>query len=449
MWANGGSPDNPMGFPGYGNLYYGNDITYRWMLQHPVLRLVRAIDLAVIIASNWLYTPADSQVPDEWVEGTRQTMDRLRLRLMLDFFARGRDHGWAGGEIRWTAKKGFYDIECIKPLIPDITQILKDPETGDFDGLRNHIRSGDEPQVDIPAPYKAFLYTYDSDCGYLYGRSWLENLRATAWKDWLDCAQQLQKLGAKITAIMCVITSPAGTFPGPGGKPIRFQEAAEKIIKAFANGSAGAWIPSLGISPDSKGSLDALKIMKELLGKSLTNFELLDFGSTTPAIMGLLERMRHAEENMFAGGCRSSRTGMEAHKGGAKSDAEVHTDSGTMVAEMDDQDFAQKCQCLVDARNVINYGERARGRVILSAAPLVDRLTPIIRAFLLACMNDPAFVEQFAKAGDVDQAMKLIRFPTREKFDAAGMTKRIESNNTPLAKPKTPEPSGGRPPNDD
>lgn len=448
LWANGGTSINPMGFVGYENPYLGTDRVYRFMLKHPVLRLVRAIDIAALAASEWEYG-ACGGATDEDVAMVEEDLNRIRIRLLCDFQARGRDHGWAGGEPRWKSAGGRFKLDSVYPLLPEITTILK-TEFGEFAGLRNHMRVGEKWSVDLPAPYKAWKYTFDSDCGYVYGRSWLENVRETAWKDWLDCAQQLQKLGAKIAGMVCLIISPGGTFPGPPGKDgkpteVLYSKAAEDTIKGLANGAAGAWFPSLGLSPDSRGSLDALKVMKELLGKSLTTMEIQDFGSTTPAIVGLLERMRHDEELMFAGGLRSARTGLEG-KHGTKAEAGVHTDTGTTVAEIDNIDFAQQCQPLADAIITLNRGESYQGRVEIRADSLIDRIAPILKAFMLAALNDPTFVEEFSNSVDITDALKKLGMTTLKDFDPKAMKARIDKNSQPQEnKSKNPEPQGGRP----
>jgi hypothetical protein len=317
--ANGGTYANPMGFPGYDSLYSGSYQTYRWVMQHPIVQLVDAIAVGPILTSEWEYEKSDKRVPDSDVELVRSNLDPIRTQLLQDFFRVGRRYGWAGGEPRWEISQRGSEtrLVAVKPLLHDITEILKD-RYGNPTGLVNYRvpEDSDKTEVRLPFPYKGFLYTYDSYAGDPYGRSWLENIRATAWKDWLDAAQQLQLLGAKIAGITSVVISPPGEFLDEQGNRVSYRKNAEIAIGAIADGAAGVWFPSIALAIDEKGNIDAIKLMAELAGKSLTSIETLDFGNNAPAIKGQLERMIHAEELIFAGGLRPSRSGLQGSSGG-------------------------------------------------------------------------------------------------------------------------------------
>lgn len=465
LWGNGGSIENPMGFPGYNALYCGTYPVYRWMLQHPVLRLVRSIGTADIECSKWEY---EGERPED-VALVAANMDVLRPSLMSDFFTRGRDFGWQGGEVIWEVRGDTTWLSRVKPLLVDCTDILRD-EHGNATGLINYrpvgisenfglmLNPNDIPEnrdpmheVRLACPFKAFRYVHDSEAGYLYGRSWLENVRMTAWRDWLDCAQQLQKLGAKITGIQLILTSPAGTFPGPigaDGKPtaISYRDTCKNIITELANGAPGAWMPSINLGLDAKGNVNLMKVMVELINKSMIGHELLDHGSTTPAIVGILERMKHDEELMFMGGGVPSRVGMEA-KHGAKADAQEHTDTATKISEMNDLDFARQCQPLVDAILILNRGKARAGTVRIKPPSLVDKKTGYARAFMLAALNDPDIATEMMRTIDVDHELDFIGFQrTDHEFDADTVAKAKKDQAASRNTNKQPEPQGGRPP---
>lgn len=465
VWPNTNTPDvtlNPMGFPGYGTMYTGTYETYSWMLQHPIHRLVRAICVAIIAANTWEYEKVGKNSSQEAVDFTKETFDRLRYDLIWDFYVRGRDYGWAGGEPVWIAEDGGLKLERVKPLAQRASEILEDNH-GNFVGIRNHVSVDDRSQtkpVEIAAPYKAWKYTYDSETGYGYGRSWLENSRATAWKMWLDCAQQLQMLGSKISGTIGIIFSPAGTFPGPidpaTGKPtmVSYEQNAKKVIEAFKNGSAGAWFPSLSLMPDAKGNIDAMKVLVELAGKSLTHFEKFDFTGQTAAIKPILERMIHAEELMFAAGMLSARVGMEG-KHGTKAEAGEHTDTATINAEAEDEGFAKACQPLVDANLVLNMSPKLAGKVRIKPPSLVDRKTSIYKATLLAMLNDTTISKQLALTpGLMTSLLRVLDITSDVPFDDKALAKSVEEDRKakePKPGPaatgnKQPEPQGGRPP---
>jgi hypothetical protein len=451
--------DNPMMFPGYDRLYTGSYETYRWMLQHPIIRLVRSIRIGIIAANTWEYEAAEKDVNPEWVEYTKTTFDRLRPDLIWDYMARGHDYGWQGGEPIWEPGDAELRLERVKPLLVDVTEVLRDKH-GTFTGLRNNIViEGQTTPPELGAPYKAWKFTYDGEADYPYGRSWLENLRATAWRMWLDCAQDLHKIGNKISGTIGIIFSPAGTFPGPideaTGKPkaISYKENAETVFKALGMGAIGAWFPSLSLSPDTKGNLDAMKVLVELAGKSLTHFEKFDFTAQATAIKSILERMIHAEQLMFAGGLRSARVGMEGQHG-TKAEAGEHTDTGTINAEADEESFARQVQPLVDCNLILNRSAKARGKVRIKPTSLVDRKTAIYKAVLLSLAQDKIIAQELAATpGVVKSLMRVLDITGETDFSVENLQKRIGEELKARQKPgpegddkKTPEPEGGRTP---
>ena len=458
---------NVLGYPGFGRLYTGTYVVYRWMLQHPTVRLVRSICCGIILASNWEYEKVDKDddsIKDEWLKAVKKTFNRLRMALLSDFYVRGKDMGWAGGEIIWAWNdENILDITRVKPLAQEYTEVMID-ENGNFTGFKNHaptlLKTTNVP-VEIDYPYKAFKYTYDMEHGYHFGRSWLENFRATAWRDWLEASQQIHRIGNKISGTVTIVTSPAGTFPGPPdaqGNPtsISYKKNAETVINALANGSAGAWFPSLGLLPDSKGNLDAMKVLVELAGKSLTNINVVDHSGNSHAIMPILERMKHNEELIFQGGLRSSRTGLEG-KHGTKEEAGRHTDTGTYNAAFEDREFAENVQALIDVFLEVNFTPKARGKIRVKCPSLIDTKTDLYRAVLLALMNQPSFAAAFTSSVDVEAMVTTLDMTVKDNEMAAKMMKILEQQlgsgetNTDSKKAAVapgkdnPEPQGGKP----
>jgi hypothetical protein len=457
LWGNGGTYQNPMAFPGYGSFYMGSYSNYRLMLQHPILRLVRSVATADILCNKWEYITVNGGDKGD-ASMVQDMLDPIRSDLMNDFYMRGRDYGWQGGELIWELRNSRTWLQRVKPLLVDYTECLRD-ESGDFSGLVNrvpeYITSPGDYEVRVAAPYKAWKYTYDSEAGYLYGRSWLENVRLTAWRDWLDCAQQLQKLGAKITGIQLILTHPAGTFPGPvdpaTGKPtqISYAKTCQEIIKALANGAPGACLPSLNLPIDVKGRLDTAKVIAELAQKSLIKADLLNHGTNTPAIVGLLERMRHDEELMFAGGMRPASVGMKNEDG--KANTGEHKDTSSKVSQLEDQDFARQLQSLVNAILVINRGPLKRNTVMIAPPSIVDNKRAYVKAILLAAMNDPTIAREMLRVIDVNQELANIDIRTVDQYSADRIEKAdkaaadMKAKQTQTNTNKQPKSQGGRP----
>lgn len=460
-FGNGGMPDNPMAYPGWWGLYTGTYITYRWMLQHPIVRFVRSICVGIIGASTWEFENR-SGAPEDLVKLVSDNMNDMRSRLINDFFLRGRDYGWTCGEPLWIHKDGKLIYKDIKPLLNDISELLQLQDTGETVGIRNSAprTPGSSLNTDLAGPYKAFWYTYDGEAGNPYGRSWLENMRATAWREWLACSQQLQALGVWVTGTRTIVKSPSGTFPGPPdpvtGKATRisYRENAMKVIKDLSNGAAGVWLPSLGIEPGNDGKIDAMKVIAQLAKESLTNIEILKAGDQAQSIKGILDRMRHAEENMFAAGLRSARTGLEGEHG-TKEEAGVHTDTGTLNAETEQREFCRQCQPLANNLIMLNAGPKHVNGILLKPSSLVDRHTQVLRAVLLAVLNDRNVAVEAVNTMDIDWTLKQLGIRTKKPFDPDAVAKALaaeaasrQSGQQQQGKIKQPEPEGGRPKED-
>lgn len=441
-YSNGGDCGNPCAFPMYGDVYGRSYWTYRWILRHPVVRLVRAQVNAPVESSTVDFAKQDDSVPDERVNLVRDNFEPLWPKLVSDSL-RGRDYGRASFEPIWDTDGGEWRLCEMKPLLPDFTTIVTDIN-GRFLGLSQGgligapaFLNGIGQLPGLLAPYKAWNYVYDGECGNLYGRSWLENIRETAWKDWLDTAQQLQRLGGKIAGTQAIIKSPP-----------ELQADSIALIKSLANGAAGGWLPSLGFAVDPDGNMDLWKLVTELSKTSMIDIDVLDFGSTSQAIAGLIERLKHDESLMFNGGLLSSRVGLEGEHG-TKAEAQTHTDTGVIGSQLILNDIANQLQPLVDALLVLNFGPKAAGSVKIAPAPLIDvkadRAMKIIAALAVqsdatTAMSEVVDVVQLFKDADAPIVEGAVWKPPARKTPPVP----LDANGQPVTQPngKQPPPNG-------
>lgn len=388
--ANGSTVANPCGFPGYGRLYTGTPATYRFMRRHPRIAHARAQVTNAIAANTWSWEAREG-TPDAWVKLVRDMFDCQRLDIVENALY-ALDYGWAPGEPVWTPKEGRWWVEEIKPLSVDSTGIMVDKATGRFAGLR--YAAGDDGWLRV-ADRKCFLFTYQGESGDLYGVSRLENLRETAWRDWLDAATQLYRLTEKASGIIPVVKTPAGTFKDSAGNTKSWKDNATAAVQALRNGQ-GIWFPTLAV-PENR-TPDNIALAKI----SLISIDVLDLGDQGPAIMATLERMRYDEDQMFAGYLRSPRTGM-ATEGGTKADSVTHTDTDTTDLELIDAKIARAFnRQIVDEVLAVNFGEAARGAVWAEPAKLRDEHRETDYKVLDAILLDPEFRAQYLRDIDAD-----------------------------------------------
>jgi hypothetical protein len=237
----------------------------------------------------------------------------------------------------------------------------------------------------------------------------LENIRQHAWRDWLDCATQIQWLAYKICGKLAVIMTPPGTFTDQAtGATVNWEENAAAAGEVLASPASNGviWFPTLML-PDvrTKENADFAKI-------SPVSIDVKDFGNHSPAIAGLLERMRANEELMFAGYLRSPRTGMETRRGNSQADAEVHTSTAEIVSELIELWFwdAFRTQ-VVDDLLVVNFGEAARGAVWPKPAKLRDESQAIDNKLLDGLAQTPEMLGQFQERVDWSALAKRRGIP--------------------------------------
>ncbi len=453
----GGTADNPCGFPGYGSLYHGTYSTYRWMLKHPTIRLARAIATAPILASKWVYErgttdelndesddadePGESKdKPDDIdraLADVKHNFDRLRHRT-VEACLRGPDFGWAGFEVVWKKNKasGRWTIDRLKPLLQDYCTLLVD-KYGNLSGINTAIAVGGDGQPLRVADRKAWIYTHDGgDIGGIYGRSRLENIRETVWKDWLDCAQQIQALGGKISGIQGYGIAPAGGYNTVVNGTTVFREFRQDMADALTALAQGKQ-PVL-TSPALQSSDP--QIMAKLAGTSLIQFEVIDFGNNGPQIESLLNRMRHDEELMFQGYLVPSRVGQEGEHG-TNAESETMTDTAMTGTQLLGDDIADQIQTLVDSLVYVNFGLPA-GSVRIKQAPLVDHRKEALKQVITTLLGDPGFKKGFTKSVDIDKLLESQEYPLRAPFD----TEDMEKPEPPPVAPSTPVPAGKKPP---
>lgn len=505
----GGNPANPCGFPGWGDAYAGTYATYRWMLQHPTIRLAREIVTAPLKASTWTYelakgdpaldeqpaglaplptasatgdgvnpgevdpatgAPLDPPTPEaiagllppeaggdpaapvlraveeEAKELVERVLDRLRPAFILDV-VRGLDYGWAPFEPIWKLNNGYYEIDRLKPLLVDHTWAVTDGH-GNVTALRCGRTfaeaSTDKGEKDLPVRrHKAFWWTYDGEAGNPYGRSRLENIRETAWKEWLNCGQQSQALGNKLAGRQAYAMAPAGGYDvvvnGTATRRTHAQDAADALT-AFAQGKSPV-LTNIALNADDP------EVQAKLAGVALVQFQTIDFGSEAPAIDGLLARQRHAEELMFQGFLRPSRVGLEGQHGN-NAETLTLTDTGTMESQGLGDDIAGAVQRLADALCFVNFG-LPPGTVLVKQSPLVDHKRNTAKQVLMSLLFNPQGQAEAFHTLDMDGLIDTLGLPRRANFNeamfAADQQRKQAAAQFAAQQPPPPAPPGQPP----
>lgn len=431
----GGTLSNPCGYPNYlsgpAGGYYGTYGTYRFMLEHPTIRMARQVVCGPLISSSWHFEHP-KELDEDIAKKVQDAFERLR-HYMPDML-RALDYGWAPFEVVWEQDSDNESIPTkLKPLLPDSTGVLTD-RRGNFVGLRPSFYSavsiaplagivGSTPPGEKLRPGdltvkggKAWVYTHDGEAGNIHGRARLENMRRTAWRDWIDCSQQIQALSGKLSGRQAYAIVPSGGYyiPGPGGVEIfrEYRQDALDALTAFVQNKN----PVL-TSPSLKTAMDGgnIELAARLAAVSPVTFEVVDFGTESPAVAALIERQRHNEELIFNGYLRSARTGLESDHG-SRADAEAHTSTGITDSQLLGDDIAFALQPLVDRMCMVNWG-LPPGTIKIQQSPIVSSQRETLSQLLPTLLSDPATLQTFIRITNMDQVADALDIPRDGSFE--------------------------------
>ena len=376
---------------------------YRKISSHPTVALVKSVVTSPIVGGSWVYNKRNDDVPDEYTDLIKRVFDPIRNDLVSRSL-RALEMGWTPFEVVWKSTKCLGTSETIitkvKPLLQDITDPLVD-EHGNLEGVVN--RAANLPEPIVLDEYKYFVYTYDSVDGSPLGRSRHENII----REYIEAEEVRRKLAqylSKVCGVTACIHYPLGTFNDASGAERPADFLARDIADALARGDTI-------ILPNLFASTDDLELAKELSGASSWHIDFLDPGGTDFSD-GIKDALAYYDQLFCRGWLRSERTCLEGEHG-TKAEAQTHTDSGTMEAELIDRDLAHCIsKSLVNYVLVLNFGEEARDSVYISAAPLEDDSVALYQSIVNKLLSNSETAKPISDKIDIDAMFDGMDVPT-------------------------------------
>lgn len=368
---------------------------YRRMRGQPTIAMARAAATAPIKAAAWSYEESDG-APDGALELVQEVMDGLRGTILVDG-SRALDYGWQPFEIVWRERgDGFVVIDRLKPLLPDITEVLIDKTTGVFCGLK-------QGKVVVPRS-SCWVHTHDSEAGDLFGRSRHENIREFAWTPWVHLSKRLQAYTTKVAGIIMQLHYPPGTSADQSGADRENDVLAERILSRVAEAGSVA-IPTI-VEP---WALDLLQKGANINDLIAWRFSFLEAG--TPHQAQMVEAMRYHDSLMMRGWLVPERVALEGQRG-TLAESSAHADIALSVAqETLDERLASVNGDLVDPMLAVNFGRAARGSVRVTAAPLSSESRAWLRDLLKQVLANPGNIDLLATWLDIDAGLDQIGAP--------------------------------------
>lgn len=388
--------------------------TWRLMSRNPTLALAKAVATGPILAASWSYEARDKAVPDAWVAFARSMLEPLREPYLEDA-VRSMEFGWAPFEVVWKLVSNSqadglpsvrWEIERFKPLLPELTEPVFAPITGQYLGIRNGT-------CVLPLG-KSVVYTYDSLAGNVYGMPRHENVREE-YCEYQTLRRHRLALIRKVSGVIPIIRYLRGKSIDPAtGKPVENYVLAKRLLGVLAQ-SRGVTFESAAIdSDDLRGNPELLK---------LANFSIdaVDVGSSGQSIAPMIAHAQYIDGLLMRGWLQPERSALQGQHG-TNAEAETHAKVGVTDSERVHRQMVRPVQQALDVAMELNFGAEARGAVLISPAPLVDAKRRVMEQLYEAMLKNPGLLELILAEIDRDQVYDRLELPKLEQV--AGSTSR-------------------------
>ena len=401
--------------PGYTSAPKGSYKIWRSMRGNPTVAIARLAAYAPILAAN-ISIESEDDAPDEWVEFIKKVKAAVWSKLLRQILY-ALDYGWVGFEkifgVRDMGNLGQrIMLDRMKMLMPDITDILTDPDTGDFMGLRN-------TGVTL-GPNECLLFTHDDESGDFRGRPRHENIRQVWW-DWMQAAAKEGQYITKAAGVLMLMQYPEGISRDRSGSEVDNFDLAERTLKEIGKGH-GVCMPNTL----SKHAYDLMRAGVDIAQLKAWHFDMVETGAGHGSEFVAI--MQHKEALMCRGWLVPERAATEGQYG-TKAEAGVHTQLSLIMAEqLLEQIIESVNQNVVDPLIAYNYGGDP-GSVKLRAESLTSERRAFAQNIMTAVLTNPANLALLGKLVDIDAMM-----------DSTGLPKAEEVLDIDLGELKPPEP---------
>lgn len=383
--------------------------TYRKIRKHPTVAMTRALTIAPIVAGEW-NVEADSDAPPGAADFIRTQLFPIREPLLQTALEHGCDYGWSPWEkvfdIEQTAFGQRVVLRKIKPLLVDITEIIVEQQHGNFSGFRQRAQFGAGGYLELELPY-SLLINFRVEGAHHYGTPLLENVRFT-YAAWEDANAGAERYDKKVAGDHWVVYYPIGSTPVNGVETDNAQIARDVIATLEASGvvvlprKVASFVKDLAVETGQAWDVQ----LKSASGQQGNFVSRLDYCDKM-FVRGLLTPERTVLEGTF----------------GTKAEAGVHAGLAITQRELEHRHVTRLVNWhLVDQLLALNWGEQARGKVRLVAAPLVDAKLAFYQAVFQAMLSNPLAAGQALERLDAEGLMEAIGLPMLRSTADESMT---------------------------
>jgi len=380
--------------------------TYRQMRNNPTIALARIIATSPCRSAKWI-VENDDDANEDAVELVQDVADEL-LGDWLSWACLALDFGFQSWEQIWVDDGEYQKPDRLKPLCPEMTEILVDADHGNYAGLK---------QEDLKLPTeKTIHYSYDAEPGNLYGRSRHENCRETAWAEWEILRKRLQRYTKRVAGATPIIIYPQGEdVEASGAKRSNF-DIARQIMAALED-CDGVAMPNMLMN-----NANIADILRNGGDPSKLRTWFIDFIEAKDSHGGeFKELMTYHDQLMMRGWLVPERAATEAQTGGSRADSESHGEIAAAVGEsvLDDMLSTWNKQ-LVNRILAVNFGRASAGTVRVVRVPLTAAQKRFYQGFVQQFMVEPSNIDLLLKAVNMPALLKQADLPVKDTAEDIG-----------------------------
>lgn len=400
-------------FAGFGRIAKGTYATYRKMRANPTVALARAVATSPIRTATW------SVVADDGVSEDYKTFIEEQAKKFWPEFIRqllySLDYGWMPFEKVWDVdREGRFVYRKLKPLYVDKTRIRIDIKTGAFAGVKN--------QAALLDPNKCFVFTYDGEAGDFYGRSRHENIRTTAYNEWIAISERRGKYFRKIAGILPMVEYPIGRSKNKDGVEKENYELAETLLTHLGEGNGVAMPNTL-----SQWAGDLARSGVDISQLKAWHISFLETKGTHAK--GFTDTLRHLESQIMRGWLVPERAATEGQYG-TKAESQTQGEIALVIADLLFEDIIRAVNWyIINPLLVYNFGAEVEDTVRLEPAGLDPLVREFFRKIVEKVLTAPANVGMFQDLVDVEALLEDVGLPKGEQ-------------TAPRAEPPAPEERG-------
>lgn len=390
----------------------------RAMRRDPTINLARILSIAPILSAGWSYEETDKA---EKYPGVKEFIERevepFRLHLIQTGMLNCLDFGWQGYEkvFQYLDEDNAIHIKKLKPLLPDLTHIRVNQNTGEFIGLQQF--------QNFASIERNAIINLDLDESLLYyidyeGTNWYGNsvMRIAEMPHRLSqiANNAAMRYDLKIAGSHWVVYYPIGRSPyGPAAIETDNFIIAQDLIRQLEQSGALA-IPTL-----VSAIVNDLNSVGGEFAQEKRDWRVEILSDNSAGAQSFDPRLRYLDSLKFRAFGLPERSATEGQFG-TKAESATQIDFAlTHIMFRGDMFCQQTNEGLINQLLRYNYGVEAEGCVFVKQKPITDEAISRIFQVYMKGMDLPTLEPHLVSALDIEEMQKKIGIPVNPDYAAA------------------------------